>query len=254
MNHIDTAASLRRLGAAARAVARRSHRDRVLPRDEDRPARPTRGRARRSAARSTGSASTSVDLIQLHNLVDVIEWEIALREGGALEAAVEARDEGLVRFIGVTGHGLSVAGDAPAQPRALPVRLGARCPTTTSRCRTSAMPPTFEALAAVCARARRRRADDQGDRARAVGRPRADGADVVRAADRAGRHRPCGALGARARRASSSTPSATSRCCRRHSTQRAATSPGRPTRPWTSSPNGGGSFRSFRSAASPVPA
>src|SRR6266516_2381611 len=49
------------------------------------------------------------DLIQLHNLVDVIEWEFALREGGALEAAVEARDEGLVRFIGVTGHGLSVA-------------------------------------------------------------------------------------------------------------------------------------------------
>jgi aryl-alcohol dehydrogenase-like predicted oxidoreductase len=50
-----------------------------------------------------------VDLIQLHNLVDVVEWELALRDGGALEAAVEARDEGLVRFIGVTGHGLSVA-------------------------------------------------------------------------------------------------------------------------------------------------
>jgi aryl-alcohol dehydrogenase-like predicted oxidoreductase len=50
-----------------------------------------------------------VDLIQLHNLVDVIEWEFALREGGALEAAVEARQEGLVRWIGVTGHGLSVA-------------------------------------------------------------------------------------------------------------------------------------------------
>src|SRR5437762_4714929 len=49
-----------------------------------------------------------IDLIQLHNLVDVIEWETALREGGALEAAVEARSEGLVRFIGVTGHGLSV--------------------------------------------------------------------------------------------------------------------------------------------------
>jgi aryl-alcohol dehydrogenase-like predicted oxidoreductase len=51
----------------------------------------------------------SVDLIQLHNLVDVIEWEFALREDGALAAAVEARDEGLVRFIGVTGHGLSAA-------------------------------------------------------------------------------------------------------------------------------------------------
>ncbi len=50
-----------------------------------------------------------VDLLQLHNLVDVIEWEFALREGGALEAAVEAREEGLVRFIGVTGHGVSIA-------------------------------------------------------------------------------------------------------------------------------------------------
>jgi aryl-alcohol dehydrogenase-like predicted oxidoreductase len=51
----------------------------------------------------------TIDLIQLHNLVDVIDWEFALRDGGALEAAVEARDEGLVRFIGVTGHGLTVA-------------------------------------------------------------------------------------------------------------------------------------------------
>src|SRR3954447_14304138 len=49
-----------------------------------------------------------VDSIQLHNLVDVIEWDTALSDGGALEACLEARDEGLVRFIGVTGHGLSV--------------------------------------------------------------------------------------------------------------------------------------------------
>jgi aryl-alcohol dehydrogenase-like predicted oxidoreductase len=51
----------------------------------------------------------SVDLIQLHNLVDRGEWETAMRPGGALEAAVAARDEGLTRFIGVTGHGLDVA-------------------------------------------------------------------------------------------------------------------------------------------------
>jgi aryl-alcohol dehydrogenase-like predicted oxidoreductase len=50
-----------------------------------------------------------VDLIQLHNLVDRSEWETAMGAGGALEAAVEARDEGLVRFIGVTGHGVEVA-------------------------------------------------------------------------------------------------------------------------------------------------
>ena len=50
-----------------------------------------------------------VDLWQLHNLADPIEWDIALSPGGAIEAAVEARDEGLVRFIGVTGHGAQIA-------------------------------------------------------------------------------------------------------------------------------------------------
>jgi aryl-alcohol dehydrogenase-like predicted oxidoreductase len=50
-----------------------------------------------------------VDLIQLHNLVDPAEWETALGPGGALEAAIQAREEGLVRFIGVTGHGVTVA-------------------------------------------------------------------------------------------------------------------------------------------------
>jgi aryl-alcohol dehydrogenase-like predicted oxidoreductase len=50
-----------------------------------------------------------VDLLQLHNLVDAREWEVAMGPGGALEALVEARDQGLVRFLGVTGHGVSVA-------------------------------------------------------------------------------------------------------------------------------------------------
>ena len=47
-----------------------------------------------------------VDLIQLHNLVADDEWEQAFSRDGALRAAVEARDAGLVRFIGVTGHGV----------------------------------------------------------------------------------------------------------------------------------------------------
>jgi predicted aldo/keto reductase-like oxidoreductase len=50
-----------------------------------------------------------VDLIQLHNLVNPAEWETALGPGGALEAVIRAREEGLVRFIGVTGHGTTVA-------------------------------------------------------------------------------------------------------------------------------------------------
>lgn len=50
-----------------------------------------------------------IDLIQLHNLVHPDDWDTAMGPGGALEAAIEAREEGLVRFIGVTGHGLTVA-------------------------------------------------------------------------------------------------------------------------------------------------
>jgi aryl-alcohol dehydrogenase-like predicted oxidoreductase len=50
-----------------------------------------------------------VDLLQLHNLVDEAEWQTAYAPGGALEGAVRAKDEGLVRDIGVTGHGVTVA-------------------------------------------------------------------------------------------------------------------------------------------------
>jgi aryl-alcohol dehydrogenase-like predicted oxidoreductase len=50
-----------------------------------------------------------VDLIQLHNLADPIEWDEALSPKGALDACIEAREQGLVRFIGVTGHGSQIA-------------------------------------------------------------------------------------------------------------------------------------------------
>jgi len=50
-----------------------------------------------------------IDLWQLHNLADPIEWDIALSPGGAIDAAIQAREEGLVRFIGVTGHGAQIA-------------------------------------------------------------------------------------------------------------------------------------------------
>lgn len=53
---------------------------------------------------------SSVDLIQLHNLVEPDEWETAFAPGGAVEALARARDEGLTRFVGVTGHGLRIPG------------------------------------------------------------------------------------------------------------------------------------------------
>jgi aryl-alcohol dehydrogenase-like predicted oxidoreductase len=50
-----------------------------------------------------------VDLIQLHNLVEPDEWDAAFAPGGAVDALARARDEGLARAIGVTGHGLRIA-------------------------------------------------------------------------------------------------------------------------------------------------
>ncbi len=50
-----------------------------------------------------------LDMIQFHNLTDEPGWRQAMGKGGALEAAVAARDQGMVRFIGVTGHGTQVA-------------------------------------------------------------------------------------------------------------------------------------------------
>jgi len=50
-----------------------------------------------------------LDLIQFHGLQHPDEWDTAMGPGGALEAAVEAREKGLVRFIGVTGHGWMIA-------------------------------------------------------------------------------------------------------------------------------------------------
>ncbi|GLY93251.1 aldo/keto reductase [Actinoplanes sp. NBRC 103695] len=91
-----------------------------------------------------------IDSIQLHNLVDVIEWETALGPNGALEAAIEAREEGLVRFIGVTGHGLPV----PEMHRRSLERFpfdSVLAPYNYVQMRDPRYAETFEALAAVCA-------------------------------------------------------------------------------------------------------
>jgi aryl-alcohol dehydrogenase-like predicted oxidoreductase len=50
-----------------------------------------------------------VDLIQLHNLTDEAGWKTAHGTGGAVEGLARARDEGLVKHIGVTGHGTFAA-------------------------------------------------------------------------------------------------------------------------------------------------
>ena len=107
VNHIDTAASYGnsevRLGPWLK-----HHRDQffLATKTEDR----THQKARESLHRSLELLHTDhVDLFQMHNLSTQGEWEIALGSGGALEAFIEAREEGLVRFIGVTGHGTDIA-------------------------------------------------------------------------------------------------------------------------------------------------
>lgn len=53
---------------------------------------------------------SEVDLIQLHYLVGEEEWEVAMGPNGALKYLQEAREQGLVKYIGVTGHDVAIAG------------------------------------------------------------------------------------------------------------------------------------------------
>jgi aryl-alcohol dehydrogenase-like predicted oxidoreductase len=107
VNHIDTAASY---GDSELRVApwMAEHRRRFFLATKT--GERTGDGARASLERSLSRLGVdSVDLIQLHNLVEPDEWEVAHGPGGAIEALCRARDEGLARFIGVTGHGLRIA-------------------------------------------------------------------------------------------------------------------------------------------------
>jgi aryl-alcohol dehydrogenase-like predicted oxidoreductase len=108
VNHIDTAASY---GDSELRIApwMAEHRGRffLATKTGERSGDAARASLERSLTRL---GVDSVDLIQLHNLVEPDEWEIAHGPGGAVEALSRARDEGLTRFIGVTGHGLRIAG------------------------------------------------------------------------------------------------------------------------------------------------
>lgn len=107
LNHIDTAASY---GDSELRLASflGHHRDRffLASKTGDRTYQGTLASIRSSLERLRVDR---LDLIQLHNLVDPDEWSRALGPGGALDAAIEARERGLVRFIGVTGHGSRAA-------------------------------------------------------------------------------------------------------------------------------------------------
>ncbi|HLQ31690.1 MAG TPA: aldo/keto reductase [Chloroflexota bacterium] len=107
INHIDVAAGY---GDAELRVAPWLERHRrdffVATKTQQRKAPEAREELQRSLDRL---GVDHVDLWQLHNLSDPIQWDTALSPGGAIEAAVEAREQGLVGAIGVTGHGIQVA-------------------------------------------------------------------------------------------------------------------------------------------------
>jgi aryl-alcohol dehydrogenase-like predicted oxidoreductase len=148
VNHIDVAASYgdaelrdRHVAAAPSRHVLRGHEDRErtyrAAREEIRRSldrlgvdRSTRSSCTTSSTSSSGRPRSSAD--------------------GALEAAIEAREEGLVRFIGVTGHGLSV----PEMHRRSLERFpfdSVLLPYNYVQMQDPRYAETFEALAAVCA-------------------------------------------------------------------------------------------------------
>ena len=107
INHIDVAASY---GDAELRLApwlkRYPDHFFLATKTNERRAEPAREELQRSLDRL---GVDHVDLWQLQNLSDPIQWDTALSPGGVVDAAVEARAQGLVRSIGITGHGTQVA-------------------------------------------------------------------------------------------------------------------------------------------------
>lgn len=106
INHIDTAASY---GEAEQHIGpwMPEHRDKFFLATKT--GQRTYDEAKAEFERSLKRLQVdSVDLIQLHYLVKEDEWEIAMGPGGVMEYLIEAREQGLVRYIGVTGHDVAI--------------------------------------------------------------------------------------------------------------------------------------------------
>src|SRR5215470_13862195 len=102
VNHIDTAASYGDSELRLGPWMARHRRDFFLAtKTGQRGAREAREDIHRSLERLRVD---HVDMIQLHSLGHPDDWEQAMGPGGVLEAVVEAKEQGLARFIGVTGH------------------------------------------------------------------------------------------------------------------------------------------------------
>lgn len=147
VNHIDTAASY---GDSELRVAEwmPDHRDTffLATKTGERNGPAARAELEKSLERL---GVDHVDLIQLHNLVEQDEWETAFSSGGVVEAMEAAQSEGLVRHIGVTGHGLRIAAMHLRSLEEYPF-ASVLFPWNFSLAQSAAYAADVEALRAVC--------------------------------------------------------------------------------------------------------
>ena len=194
VNHIDVAASYGHAEERVRPWLKRAPGQFFLA---TKTAERTSQGAREELERSLERLGVDhVDLWQLHNLVDPIEWDMALSPGGAVEAAVAAREEGLTRFIGVTGHGAQVA----AVHRRSFERFDfdtVLLPYSYVMMQNDYYASNFEALVATCTERNVAVQTIKAIAVGALGRPAPHEDVVVRAARAAAGHRPRRVVGAR---------------------------------------------------------
>ena len=189
VNHIDTAASY---GDSELRLAPwlADHRNDVFlaTKTGERAGSAARAELERSLERL---GTDHVDLIQLHNLVEEDEWQTAFAPGGVVEAMAAARDEGLVRHLGVTGHGLRIAAMHQRSLQAFPFD-SVLLPYSAVLLRDTGYRDDVERLRATCrergvavqtikAIARRRWRDDDSSRRLAWYEPLRDPAAIDRA-------------------------------------------------------------------------
>jgi aryl-alcohol dehydrogenase-like predicted oxidoreductase len=189
INHVDTAASYGEAEVRLQPwLASHRHEVFLATKTGDREGDAARASLERSLERMRVD---HVDLVQLHNLVEQDEWEVAHGAGGAVEALARARDEGLTRFIGVTGHGLRIARMHRRSLEQFPFD-SVLLPINFTLLGDTAYRTDVEELIAICERdqvavqtikaiARRRWSDDAADPRHAWYEPLADEAAIGRA-------------------------------------------------------------------------
>lgn len=104
VNHIDTAASYGEAEDRLGPWLKHHRQDYFLA---TKTGERTYDKAREQIHKSLERMQTDhIDLIQLHAVIEDEEWQVAFSEDGALKAAIEAREEGIVSYIGITSHSL----------------------------------------------------------------------------------------------------------------------------------------------------